>query len=109
MQLSRRLIIAALCACAFVAAPASAQQYPAQPIKIIVSLAPGGVADILARTFAAKMGEAGKTLVVENRTGGGGTIGADAVAKSPPDGYTLYMGFHGTQSILPHRASKLPY
>ncbi len=49
------------------------------------------------------------TVVVENRTGGGGMIGADAAAKSPPDGYTLYMGFHATQSILPHLNAKLPY
>ena len=84
-------------------------RYPSQPIKIIVSLAPGGIADIMARAFAAKLGEQGKQVVVENRTGGGGTIGADAAAKSPPDGYTLYMGFHATQSILPHLNAKLPY
>jgi len=89
--------------------PGVAQPYPSQPIKIIVSLAPGGVADILARAFAAKLAEQGKTLIVENRTGGAGLIGADAAAKSPPDGYTLYMGFHGTQSILPHLQSKMPY
>ena len=89
--------------------PAAAQQYPSQPIKIVVSLAPGGVADILARAFAAKLGETGRTVVVENRTGAGGTIGADAVAKSAPDGYTLYMGFHATQSILPHLMARLPY
>jgi tripartite-type tricarboxylate transporter receptor subunit TctC len=94
---------------ALAALPAGAQPYPSQPIKIIVSLAPGGVADIVARAFAAKLGESGRTVVVENRTGGGGTIGADAAAKSPPDGYTLYMGFHATQSILPHLMSKLPY
>ena len=67
-------------------ASASAQQYPSQPIKIVVSLAPGGVADIVARQFAAKMGEAGKTVVVENRTGGGGLIGASEAAKATPDG-----------------------
>jgi tripartite-type tricarboxylate transporter receptor subunit TctC len=89
--------------------PGVAQPYPSQPIKIIVSLAPGGVADILARAFAAKLGEQSKTVIVENRTGGAGLIGADAAAKSPPDGYTLYMGFHGTQSILPHLQSKMPY
>jgi tripartite-type tricarboxylate transporter receptor subunit TctC len=99
------ILIAAFAA----AAPAEAQQYPSQPIKIIVSLAPGGVADILARAFAAKLGEQGKQVVVENRTGGAGLIGADAAAKSPPDGYTLYMGFHGTQSILPHLTAKMPY
>jgi tripartite-type tricarboxylate transporter receptor subunit TctC len=89
--------------------PGVAQPYPSQPIKIIVSLAPGGVADILARAFAAKLGEQSKTVIVENRTGGAGLIGADAAAISPPDGYTLYMGFHGTQSILPHLQSKMPY
>jgi tripartite-type tricarboxylate transporter receptor subunit TctC len=90
-------------------APAKAQSYPSQPIKIIVSLAPGGVADIVARAFAAKLGEQGKQVVVENRTGAGGAIGAEAAARSQPDGYTLYMGFHATQSILPHLNSKLPY
>src|SRR5262249_28030301 len=88
---------------------AYAQGYPSQPIKVIVSLAPGGVADIVARIFAGKLGEAGKTVVVENRTGAAGVIGADAVAKSAPDGYTLYMGFHGTQSILPHLQASLPF
>lgn len=86
-----------------------AQTYPSQPIKIIVSLAPGGVADIVARAFAAKLQDSGRAAVVENRTGGGGTIGADAVAKAAPDGYTLYMGFHATQSILPHLMAKMPY
>ena len=98
-------VLAAICALAL---PAAAQQYPSQPIKIIVSLAPGGVADITARAFAAKLGEAGFTAVVENCTGAGGAIGADAAAKSTPDGYTIYMGFHATQSILPH-LTKLPY
>ena len=110
MQLSIfRALVVAFAAAVASAAPALAQQYPSQPIKVIVSLAPGGVADILARSFAAKLGEAGKTVVVENRTGGAGLIGADAAAKSPPDGYTLYMGFHGTQSILPHLTAKMPY
>jgi len=109
MQLSIVRTLAAVVAAVISAMPAGAQQYPSQPIKIIVSLAPGGVADILARAFAAKLAEQGKTLIVENRTGGAGLIGADAAAKSPPDGYTLYMGFHGTQSILPHLQSKMPY
>ena len=106
--LLRAVAATLLLAAAFLSA-AHAQQYPSQPIKIVVSLAPGGVADILARAFAAKLGETGRTVVVENRTGAGGTIGADAVAKSAPDGYTLYMGFHATQSILPHLMARLPY
>lgn len=85
------------------------ERYPTKPIKIVVSLPPGGVADIVARAFAAKLSESGHAAIVENRTGGGGVIGADAVAKSSPDGYTLYIGFHATQSILPHLMPKIPY
>ena len=88
---------------------AHAQSYPSRPIKIIVPFAPGGVGDILARMLAGKLGEAGRTVLVENRAGGAGVIGADMAARSPPDGYTLYMGFHGTQAILPHLQAKLPY
>jgi tripartite-type tricarboxylate transporter receptor subunit TctC len=106
--------VCALLALSLVASAASvtalnAGSYPAKPIKIIVPLAPGGVADIVARAFAAKLGESGRTAVVENRTGGGGAVGAEAAAKSTPDGYTLFMGFHATQSILPHLMPKLPY
>ena len=104
-----RTAAAAVAAVLLLAAPSAAQQYPSQPIKIIVSLAPGGVADIMARTFAAKLGEQGRQVVVENRTGGAGLIGADAAAKSPPDGYTLYMGFHATNAILPHLMAKMPF
>src|SRR3954468_6670292 len=85
-----------------------AQSYPSQPIKIIVPTAPGGVADIAGRAFAQKLNEIGKTAVVENRTGAGGAIAADYVAKSAPDGYTVYVGFHATQAILPH-LQKLSY
>jgi tripartite-type tricarboxylate transporter receptor subunit TctC len=105
-MLRAAVLIAAALACA--SPPASAQQYPLQPIKIIVPTAPGGVADIVARAFAQKLSESGKTAIVENKTGAAGTIAADFVAKSAPDGYTVYVGFHGTQSILPH-LQKLPY
>src|SRR3954447_3159656 len=85
------------------AAPARAQDYPARPIRIVVPLAAGGMADILARVVAQKVTETtGHAVVVENRTGGAGVIGADAVAKSPADGYTLLMGLHATQAILVH-------
>jgi|tagenome__1003787_1003787.scaffolds.fasta_scaffold20707553_1 tripartite-type tricarboxylate transporter receptor subunit TctC len=91
-------------------APAVAQDYPAKPVKIIVPTAPGGFADILARLFAQKLGDRTKQpVVVENRTGAGGVIAAEAVAKSPPDGYTLYLGFHATNAILPSLDPKLPY
>ena len=104
----RTFLISAGAALAAGIAPARAQDYPNRPIRIIVPLAAGGMADILARTIAAKLTEAGYTAVVENRTGGAGVIGADAVAKSPPDGYTLLMGLHATQAILVH-LQKLPY
>jgi tripartite-type tricarboxylate transporter receptor subunit TctC len=91
------------------AAPAQAQTYPSQPIKLIVATPPGGIADLVGRTLAQKLSEAGKTAVVENRTGGAGAIAATAVAKAPPDGYTLYIGFHQTQTILPHLMTNLTY
>jgi tripartite-type tricarboxylate transporter receptor subunit TctC len=85
-----------------------AQDYPARTIRIVVPLAAGGMADILARSIAQKITEStGHAVVVEN-TGGSGVIGADAVAKSPADGYTLLMGLHATQAILVH-LMKLPY
>jgi tripartite-type tricarboxylate transporter receptor subunit TctC len=111
--MNRRSICATLAFSLFAsAAPMKAlggEPYPMQPIKIVVSLPPGGVADIVARAFAAKLSESGHTAIVENRTGGGGMIGADAAAKSPPDGYTLYIGFHATQSILPQLMPKMSY
>ena len=72
-------------------------------------LQPGGLIDQLGRAFAQKLQESGKTAIVENRTGGGGLIAAEHVAKSPPDGYTIYIGSHGTQAIHPHLTRNLPY
>lgn len=74
------------------AAAAGAQPYPARPVKLIVAFAPGTTSDIIGRMMADKLGQAmGQPFVVENRTGAGGTIGAEAVAKSAPDGYTLLL------------------
>src|SRR6266403_2180803 len=87
-----------------------AKDYPSKPVKIIVSLAPGGLADMFARLLAQHMSETTKqTVVVENRTGGAGIVGAEAAAKSPADGATLYLGLHATIAILPYLNSKLPY
>jgi tripartite-type tricarboxylate transporter receptor subunit TctC len=108
MRLTR--CFAALMVLAIGAAPAFAQDYPARPVRLIVPTAPGGMADILARLYAQKLGDKTKQpIVVENRTGAGGVIAAEAVAKAPADGYTLYLGFHATNAILPILDPKLPY
>ncbi|HYN12033.1 MAG TPA: tripartite tricarboxylate transporter substrate binding protein [Burkholderiales bacterium] len=100
-------IAALLLACAM---PAAAQPYPAKPVRIICAFPVGGIADLYARIIGARLGEAwGQPIVVENRTGAGGTIAAEAVAKSPPDGYTLVMGSIGTHAVNVSLFSKLPY
>lgn len=85
------------------AAPAlvDAQTYPAKPIRIIVSYPAGGANDIVARTVGQKLNEMlGANIVVDNRSGAGGTIGADIAAKAPPDGYTLLMAA-GAHTLAP--------
>jgi len=106
----RRLAWSALALMLSAGAPACADEYPSKPIKIIVSLAPGGLADMFARLFAQHVTEATKqAVVVENRTGAAGVVGAEAAAKAPGDGYTLYLGLHSTIAILQYLNPKLPY
>ena len=105
-----RRIALALAVCAVSLGGARAQDYPNRPVRIIVPTAPGGMSDILSRTFAAKVQErTQRVIVVENKTGASGVLAADYVAKSAPDGYTIYLGFHGTNSVLQHLDAKLPY
>ena len=86
------------------------QAWPAKPLRIIVNFPPGGAADVIARAVAPGLGDAlGQQVVIENRPGAGGNIGADAVAKSPADGYTMLMGSGGTVSINPHIYAKMPF
>lgn len=99
----------ALTLLAALAQPASAQTFPSQPITILVPTPPGGVADIISRMFASGLQKRGATVVVENKTGAAGILAAEAVAKAAPDGYTLYAGYHATQSMLQHFDRKLPY
>lgn len=87
-----------------------AQAYPTKPIRLIVPFAAGGGTDLVGRTLAQRLTEAlGQTVVVENRGGAGGVIGADAVAKSAPDGYTLVLGSPGPLTINPNLQTKMPY
>src|SRR5664279_1327449 len=96
-----------LAACA---AAASAQSFPSKPIRIVVPFPPGGTTDVLARAAAQKLSDTlGQPAVVDNRPGAGGNIGAELVAKSPPDGYTLLMGTVGTHAINPALYPKMPY
>lgn len=99
----------AACVAVGPAAAQGAAGYPAKPIRLIVPLAPGGPSDILARTIAQKLSEGIKqTVVVDNRPGAGGTVGADIAAKSPPDGYTMIL-VSTSYSINATLYPKLPY
>ncbi|MFM9972189.1 MAG: Bug family tripartite tricarboxylate transporter substrate binding protein [Burkholderiales bacterium] len=87
-----------------------AQGFPTKPLRLIVSFVPGGPTDIVARVVSGKMAESlGQPIIVENRGGAGGTIGADAAAKSPGDGYTLLLGTVSTLGLAPSVYPNLPY
>jgi tripartite-type tricarboxylate transporter receptor subunit TctC len=105
MPLARLLVAAAL---ALAGASAVAQGYPNKPLRLVVTFPPGGAPDILARLFADKA-QLGQPVVVDNKPGAGGNIGAEMVAKAPPDGHTLVMGTVGTHSINGALYSKMPY
>ena len=88
----------------------AAQGYPARPVKIIVPFVAGGATDVVARLLAQKLTEAwGQSVIVENRAGAGGNIGADAVAKSPPDGYTLLMTSGSIVTANPYIYKSMPF
>src|SRR6266850_5039886 len=94
----------------FAAAAWAQQDYPNRPIRLIVTVPPGGAADFIARLVGGKLAESlGQPVLVENRGGAGGTIAADAVAKAPPDGYTLLQNSITTHGVGPHLYAKLPY
>ncbi len=93
---------------AMLAGAAGAQSFPNKPIRLVVTFPPGGAPDILARLFADKA-QLGQSVVVDNKPGAGGNIGADQVAKAPADGHTLVMGTVGTHSINGALYSKMPY
>ena len=107
MKLCIGLRIAIGLAIACCQSAALAQAWPAKPIRIIVPFSPGGIADNSARTVADKLGaRLGQPVVVENRPGAAGNIGSEMVAKSPPDGYTLLLGYDSTIVVNPHVYAK---
>ena len=100
-------IFAALCA---LAVPAFGQSYPNQPLRLIVPFPPGGVTDVMARTVAVRLAEElGQPVVVDNRAGASGIVGAEGAAHAAPDGYTLLMGNISTLAINSATFAKLPY
>ena len=106
----RCLVLACAASFAWIPSMGFAQVYPSKPIRMIVPFPAGGATDILARALSQKLGEKiGQTVVVENRPGAGGTIGADAAAKSVADGYTLLLATSSTHSIGPAINPKIPY
>ena len=89
---------------------ALAQSYPVKPVRLVVGFPPGGGTDLLARTVGGKMTESlGQQVIVDNRPGAAGTVGADHVAKSAPDGYTILFGSVNSNAIAPSIYKKLPY
>ena len=115
--MKRRLFAAGLAAAPFVARtvvapPAFAQgeDWPARSVRIVCPFTPGGSQDNIARRLAAKLSDyLGQSFVVDNRTGAGGSIAADNVAKSPPDGYTMLLGNIGSHALVPHLYAKPAY
>jgi len=110
-RILRSLVTIAATICSALPFSALAQQsFPTKPIRLIVGFAPGGGTDIVARAIAPKMGEIlGQNIIIENKSGAAGTIGADLVAKSSPDGYTLLMGHSNSNAISPFVLTNVPY
>ena len=110
-KISRRAFVGGSAAALFAKAiPASAQEFPARPITLIIPFPPGGSTTIVIRSVSDKLGEAlGQQIVIDNRAGAGGTVGTRALAKSDPDGYTIGLGYTGTLAIGPNLYSNVGY
>ena len=104
------VVLAAACASFAVTSAAEAQPYPTKTVRLVVPFPPGGSLDFAGRLIAQKLTEMwGQSVVVENKPGAGGNIGADLVAKSPPDGYTILLGALSTHAVNPSLYKSMPY
>ncbi|RZU01067.1 Bug family tripartite tricarboxylate transporter substrate binding protein [Rivibacter subsaxonicus] len=109
-MLTRRALVAAATLFAASGLALAQDAWPSKPIRLVVPFAPGGTSDVLARAIAERLqGALKQTVVVENKAGAGGVIGADSVAKSAPDGYTLLLGTIASHAINPALMPKMPY
>ena len=110
MNCTRRLTLALAATMALATPAAWAQAFPNKPLKLIVNFPPGGAADVIGRALAQQLGDQLKQqVVVENRPGANGNIGADAVAKSPADGHTLLMSSGGAMTVNPFLYTRMPF
>ena len=110
MNFARKIGTTCAALAALIAGGADAQGYPQRPVRLIVPFAAGGTTDAVGRFLAQYLGERlGQIVVVDNRPGGGGTVGANAAARSPADGYTLLMGSAESFGMTPSEAKRLPY
>ena len=114
MMVGRPRLYPALSICALatlvIHGSAGAQAYPQKPVRLVVGVPAGGTTDVVARLVGQKLGEQmGQQVVIDNRGGAGGNIGAELVAKSPADGYTLFLATIGTMAINPSLYSKMPF
>jgi tripartite-type tricarboxylate transporter receptor subunit TctC len=105
-----RLVGLVVASAVLTASPVFAQSYPSKPVRLVVPWSAGSGTDLMARSFAHKLGEAlGQQVVVDNRGGAGAVIGSEVAAKSPPDGYTLYVGGSVSMAISPALYPKVSY
>ena len=110
MSIRRTVLVTLAALAAGVPLLAAAQEFPNRPVKLVVPFGPGTTTDIVSRVFAEALSKPlGQAVVVENRSGAGGNIGTDQVAKAAPDGYTIVMGTVGTHAINPGLYRKMPY
>lgn len=102
--------VVAAAAVSMTATAVMAQQYPSKPVRIVVTLGPGSAGDLLSRLLAEPLGRGlGQSVIVDNRPGAGGNVAAAIVAKSPPDGYNLFLTTISTHGINPTLYSSLPF